>query len=75
MALCFKPRLARTALCARVPRARMTLRFFINAISETKKGRQFVASAPTGLFSGGTQRTAFVIRVSIRVSPSSALAS
>ena len=33
--------------------------------------RQVLISAPTGLFSGGTQRTALVIAVPTSVSPSS----
>ncbi len=45
------------------------------AIVAARKPRQVAISSVVGLFSGGTQRTALVMRVSMSVRPSSGLSS
>jgi len=53
------------------PSATTAARFGISAIVALRKSRHSLISVPTGLFSGGTQRTALVMRVSCRARPSS----
>ena len=57
-------------LCEICPSESMTRKFFIAAISGMRNCRQVLISDGSGLFCGGTQRTAFVIRMLIRVNPS-----
>src|SRR5262244_3898824 len=54
------------------PSVTMARRFCISAMVACRKERQVWISAGVGLFSGGTQRTALVMRASTSVSPSSA---
>jgi hypothetical protein len=61
--------------CEMRPSVTTAHRFSISAIVARRKIRQFLISAGVGLFSGGTQRTALVMRASIRVRPSSGRAS
>src|SRR5262249_60215724 len=69
------PPSVRTVLsCATRPRATMACNFFISPIVGRRKSRQVLISSGVGLFSGGTQRTALVIRQSISSSPSSGCA-
>jgi hypothetical protein len=49
----------------------MARRDGISAMVAARNLRHVLISAGNGLFSGGTQRTALVIRASISVSPSS----
>jgi Lhr-like helicase len=48
----------------------MTFSFGSAARRACRKGRQVLISSPTGLFSGGTQRTALVIIARLSFSPS-----
>ena len=57
------------------PSVTMARRFGISAMVASRKARQVLISAGLGLFSGGTQRTALVMRASTRISPSSGRAS
>ena len=47
----------------------MARSFFISPMVGVRKSRQVLISSGVGLFSGGTQRTAFVIRQSIKLEP------
>ena len=49
----------------------MARKFVISAMVACRKSRQVVISAGVGLFSGGTQRTALVMRASSQLQPSS----
>ena len=53
----------------------MARKFAISEIVGIRKLRQVAISAGVGLFSGGTQRTALLMRQSINSSPSSGRAS
>ena len=67
----FRPSAASVMPWARPPSARMTCNRCMASISAVRKGRQARLSAVVGRFSGGTHRTALVIRQSLRASPSS----
>jgi hypothetical protein len=53
------------------PRASITLRLGNWAMREMRNCRQVRISAPVGLFSGGTQRTALEMMASVSFRPSS----
>ena len=53
-----------------LPRQTMTFSFGSAERLACRKGRQVLISSPTGLFSGGTQRTALVIIARLSLSPS-----
>lgn len=66
-----RPKAFCTALWAIRPRVRMVLRPCVAAISLFKNSRHVLISSVVGLFCGGTQRTALVMRQLISVRPSS----